>query len=331
MKLTNQFPRHILIPQQTLITKLSRLSTKLGGPNIYIKRDDTNFLGGGGNKLRKLEFYLGAAIADGCDTILAMGAWQSNHARLSAAAALSAGLDCEIILGKKVIRNDYDYNHNGNVLLDRIMGVKIHELAPTADLMTAAIARKAELEDLGKKVYIIPFGGSTALGSLGYVNCIEEIVQQSQQIGIEFDYIVATNGSSGMHAGLLAGNKIFPNKAKVICYTVLRPTIDTLPITLQMTQETLNLLESNIQITADEVLLDDNYLGTGYGQPTAAMREAVNLVANQEGIFLDPVYSGKAFSGLIGDIRNGKFKAGQNVLFIMTGGIPGLYAYQSEF
>ena len=126
MKLTNQFPRHILIPQQTLITKLSRLSTKLGGPNIYIKRDDTNFLGGGGNKLRKLEFYLGAAIADGCDTILAMGAWQSNHARLSAAAALSAGLDCEIILGKKVIRNDYDYNHNGNVLLDRIMGVKIH-------------------------------------------------------------------------------------------------------------------------------------------------------------------------------------------------------------
>lgn len=331
MKKTSQFPRYTLIPQQTLITKLSRLSAKLEGPNIYIKRDDTNFLGGGGNKLRKLEFYLGAALIEGCDMILAMGAWQSNHARLSAAAALSAGLNCEIILGKKVARDDHDYNQNGNVLLDRIMGVKIHELAPEADLMAAAITRKAELEALGKKVYIIPFGGSTALGSLGYVNCIEEIIQQSEDLGIEFDYIVATNGSSGMHAGLLAGNKIFPSKSKVICYNVLKQTTDTLPVTLQITQDTLDLLESNIQITADDVLLDDSYLGAGYGQPTAEMREAVSLVASQEGIFLDPVYSGKSFSGLIGDIRNGKFKAGQNILFIMTGGAPGLYAYQSEF
>lgn len=331
MKKTTQFPRHILMPQQTLITKLNRLSAKLAGPNIYIKRDDTNFLGGGGNKLRKLEFYLGAAIAEGCDTILAMGAWQSNHARLSAAAALSAGLDCEIILGKKVARDDHDYNQNGNVLLDRILGVKIHELSADADLMSAAIARKAELKALGKKVYIIPFGGSTALGSLGYVNCIEEIMQQSQQMGVEFDYIVATNGSSGMHAGLLAGNKIFPSKAQVICYNVLKPTIDTLPVSVQITQDTLDLLESNIHISSDDVLLDDGYLGAGYGQPTAAMREAVNLVASQEGIFLDPVYSGKAFSGLIGDIRRGKFTKGQNILFIMTGGAPGLYAYQSEF
>ncbi len=187
-------------------------------------------MGGGGNKLRKLEFYLGAAIDDGCDTILAMGAWQSNHARLSAAAALSAGLDCEIILGKKVARDDHDYNQNGNVLLDRILSVKIHELTSDEDLMSAAMVRKAELEALGKKVYIIPFGGSTALGSLGYVNCIKEIMQQSQQIDVEFDYIVATNGSSGMHAGLLAGNKIFPSKTQVICYNVLKPTVDTLPV-----------------------------------------------------------------------------------------------------
>jgi len=331
MKTINHFPRHILMPQPTLITKLKRVSAKLAGPNIYIKRDDTNFLGGGGNKLRKLEFYLGAALAEGCDTILAMGAWQSNHARLSAAAALSAGFECEIILGKKVARYDNDYEQNGNILLDRIMGVKIHETTAEVDLMAAAIARKIELEGLGKKVYIIPFGGSSALGSLGYVGCIEEIAQQSQQSGIDFDYIIAANGSSGMHAGLLAGNLISRSTTKVICYNVLKPIADTLPVTLQITQETLNLLESDIQLAVDDVLLNDSYLGAGYGQPTQAMREAVNLVAYEEGLFLDPVYSGKAFAGLIDDIRGGKFKAGQNILFIMTGGAPGLYAYQSEF
>lgn len=331
MKNINQFPRYQLVPAQTLIMKLNRLSAKLAGPTIYLKRDDTNFIGGGGNKLRKLEFYLGAAKEQGCDTILAMGAWQSNHARLSAAAALNAGFECEIILGKKVARDDNDYNVNGNLVLDRIMGIKIHETNADADLMAVAIARKAELEAQGKKVYIIPFGGSSALGSLGYVNCAMEIQEQAQNLGVNFDYIVTTNGSSGTHAGLLAGCKILQSTTKVIGYNVLKPTVDTLPVTLQVTQDTLDLLETNLTVTAEDVLLNDQYIGTGYGQPTEAMREAVKMVAHEEGIFLDPVYSGKAFSGLIGDIRAGKYTKGQNILFIMTGGAPGLYAYQAEF
>lgn len=327
----NHFPRHELIPHPTSITKLKRLSAILGGPNIYVKRDDTNFLGGGGSKLRKLEFYLGAARQAGCDTIIAMGAMQSNHARLSAAAALSAGFACEIILGRKVPRDDSDYLHNGNLLLDRIMGVTIHETDASSDLMALALARKAELEIQGKKVYIVPFGGSCALGSLGYVYCAFEIAAQEQSMGVAFDSIVLANGSSGTHAGLLAGCELSGSTAKVIAYNVLKPVADTLPVTSQITQEIFDLLQSGKLIDESKIYLDDSYLGAGYGIPTDSMREAVRLMAHEEGLFLDPVYSGKAFAGLVADIKQGKFTGQKNVLFMMTGGVPGLYAYQSEF
>lgn len=331
MKSLNSFPRHILVPQPTIISKLDRLSAKLGGPEIYLKRDDSDFLGGGGNKLRKLEFYLGEAKATDCDTILAMGAWQSNHARLSAAAALSAGFACEIILAKKVARHDMDYNNNGNLLLDRIMGIKIHETDANADLINVALLRKQELEQTGKKVYIIPFGGSSALGSLGYVSCAHEIQEQQQQLNVNFDYIVTANGSSGTHAGLLAGSKLFKLNTKIIGYNVLKSASETLATTQQLTNDILHLLGSSISVTDSEILLNDHYLGEGYGLPTTAMREAVKLLAREEGIFLDPVYSGKAFSGLIDDIKLGKYLGSDKVLFLMTGGFPGLYAYQGEF
>lgn len=327
----NDFPSYKLIPHSTLITKLKRISTQLGGPDIYVKRDDTNFLGGGGSKLRKLEFYLGAALQAGCDTIIAMGAMQSNHARLSAAAALHAGFNCEIILGRKVPRDDSDYLHNGNLLLDRIMGVTIHETDAAADLMVLALARKAELESLGKRVYIVPFGGSCALGSLGYVSCAFEIAKQEQQMGVNFDSIVLANGSSGTHAGLLAGCELIGSTAKVIGYNVLKPIADTLPVTSQITQEIFDLLQSEKSVDESKIYLDDSYLGAGYGIPTDSMREAVRLMAHEEGLFLDPVYSGKAFAGLVADIKQGKFAGQRNILFMMTGGAPGLYAYQSEF
>lgn len=327
----NKFPRYPLLPESTLVTKLCRLPKLVNNANIYIKRDDINYLGGGGNKLRKLEFYLGEAQFKGCDTIIAMGAWQSNHARLSAAAALHAGFQCELVLGKKVARDDHDYINNGNNLLERAMGVKIHTLDSSADLMQYAIKRKAELETQGKKVYIIPFGGSDALGSLGYVNCAFEIAKQEHDNNIKFDYIITPNGSSGTHAGLIVGGKLLNSTAQVIGYNVLAPTDTTLPTTLKLANEILELLGHKPTITPEDILLNENYLGKGYGQPTAEMRKAIKLLAHEEGLFLDPVYSGKAFAGMLGDIEAGKYLAGKNILYLMTGGTPGLYAYQSEF
>lgn len=330
-QLISQFPRCQLLPESTLITKLHRLPKIIGGANIYIKRDDINYLGGGGNKLRKLEFYLGEAKAQGCDTIIAMGAWQSNHARLSAAAALHAGFSCELVLGKKVSRHDYDYGNNGNNVLERAMGVRIHALTADIDLMQFTQERKAELELAGKKPYIIPFGGSDALGSLGYVNCALEIAKQEAEKNIKFDYIITPNGSSGTHAGLLVGAKIANLSAKVVGYNVLSSTEQTLPTTLKLAHEIDTLLGCDLSITADDIILNDKYLGDGYGQPTNEMRKAVKLLAHEEGLFLDPVYSGKAFAGMLADIENETYQRDKNILYLMTGGTPALYAYQSEF
>jgi L-cysteate sulfo-lyase len=329
--LLNKFPRHKILPEQTPISKLNRLSAKLGGPTIYVKRDDIDYLGGGGNKLRKLEFFLGAAKASGCDTILAMGGWQSNLTRITAAAALTVGFDCEVVLGRKVPRHDRDYEVNGNLVLERILGIKVHELDGKTDLNAFAEYRKQELEAQGKNVYIIPFGGSSALGCLGYVNCDFEVHEQSKIAGIAFDYVITPNGSSGTQAGLIAGYKILNSSTQVVGYNVLKPIEDVLPVTLELTQNTLDYLGFKQLVERSDILLNDQYLGPGYGQPTDMMRMAVKMVAQKEGLFLDPVYTGKSFSGLIGDIQLGKYKPGQNILFLATGGSPGLYAYQSEF
>lgn len=327
----NSFPRLRLLKQQTLIYKLEKLSKHLGA-NIYIKRDDTDFIGGGGNKLRKLEFLLGDAINKGCDRIITLGAIQSNHARLTAAACNYAGLSCDLVLGKTVKREDNDYTTNGNALLDKILGVTIHEPDVEADLIKYADDLGKRFIEAGHKPYIIPFGGSNPTGMLGYVRCAAEIKEQEASLGITFDKIVLVNGSGGTHAGMVAGVKLFSLKAKVHAYNVVRHNEKSFGITSGYAQDTINLFNNpEIRLTANDIIMYDNFLGSAYGQPTDEAIVAIKLLAKLEGIFLDPVYTAKAFAGLIDGTQTGKYNKEENVLFLMTGGSPAIYAYKSIF
>ena len=326
----DNFNRFELLSDVTPIQYLSRLSELLKGPQIYVKRDDLNILGGGGNKLRKLEFFLGDAIAQGADTIITTGATQSNHARLTAASSRKAGLECELVLSHTVPRYDVDYLTNGNILLDQLFGANIHKLDREDNQAEFVQELYKKLRQQGKSPYIIPTGGSNALGCLGYVCCIDEIAKYSAKNQLKFNYITVVNGSSGTHAGLMAGVKAFNYPTTVIGYTVVRPIQETLPITLDIANKGLQLFAPALAITSEDIILDDNYLGDGYGIPSIAMQEAVQLMAQTEGLLLDPVYTGKAFAGVLSDIRSGKFRPSDKLLFIMTGGSVGLHAYKNS-
>lgn len=327
----DKFTRFSLLNEPTPIQHLSRLSELLNGPQIYVKRDDLNILGGGGNKLRKLEFFLGDAIFNGCDTIITTGATQSNHARLTAASSAKAGLACELVLSHKVPRHDVDYLTNGNILLDQLFGATIHKLAKEIDQEKYIADLYTKLKQQGKKPYIIPTGGSNALGALGYVKCANEIAIYSKTTQQQFNYITVANGSSGTHAGLIAGIKALNYVTTLIGYAVVAPNQKTLPKTLDIANQCLQLFTPTSLVTEKDVILDDNFLGDGYGIPTSAMLEAVNLMAQTEGLLLDPVYTGKAFAGVIAGTRSKKFKPSDKILFVMTGGAPGLHAYKEVF
>jgi len=324
----NSYSKYPLLTKPTTIQLLSNLSSQLKGIQIYIKRDDTIPFSLGGNKLRKLEYLMGDAIAQGCDIILTTGGIQSNHAQLTAAVASYAGVECELILTQEVaIKNDA-YRHNGNILLENILGATIHVLSENEDATTFMENRKKELIRLGKKPYVIPLGGSTAIGNFGYVKCVDEILHQEKEIGVSFDKIIVANGSGGTHAGLLAGAIVNKLDADIIhSYSVILPWQQACNNTLEKTKSLLQLLKPNVEISENEINISSQYLGKGYGIPTNEMIEALQLLARTEGIFLDPVYTGKAFAGLLNDIERGKYNKDSNILFIHTGGIAGLFAY----
>ena len=326
------FPRCHLLDGITPIQHLPRLSKKLGNVDIFVKRDDVTGLGGGGNKLRKLEFLIGEAQAGGADTIVTVGALQSNHARLTAAAAAKAGLACELVLTRSVARDDEDFLLNGNVLLDSLLGATVHHVADPADAPAFIQTRIAELRAAGRSVYMAPFGGSSSAGCLGYASCASEIMLQSEEIQIDFDRIVVPNGSGGTQAGLVAGLLAMGRDARVVqSYTVLWPVEKAMTATRGLAQDTLTRLSPGRTVTDDAVVIVDGQIGEGYGLPTDAMREAVRTLASLEGLLIDPVYGGKAFAGLLKDIREGKFPQGAKLLFVMTGGLPGLFAYRRAF
>jgi L-cysteate sulfo-lyase len=327
----NDFPYFKLISHPTRTYKLEKLSKHLGA-NIYIKRDDTDFLGGGGNKLRKLEFLLGDAINKRCDRIITLGALQSNHARLTAAACNYAGLTCDLILGKTVLRSDTDYLSNGNLLLDKILDVNIHKPDAGVDLIRYAADFGESLAEKGHRPYIIPFGGSNPIGALGYVKCASEIKQQEQEIGVVFNKIVLVNGSSGTHAGTVAGVKLFGLNALVHGYNVVRHNEKSFNLTYEHAFAAINLFKNPaVSLTHADIIMYDDFLGSAYGQPTDAAIAAIKLLAKTEGIFLDPVYTAKAFAGLINGLETGKYDKCENILFLMTGGSPALYAYKNIF
>lgn len=321
------FPRITLFDAPTPIQRLERIEAalELKGARLFVKRDDLMGLGGGGNKLRKLEYLLGAAIAQGCDTFVTTGARQSNHARLSAAAAARMGLAAELMLTDTVPREDPSYLHNGNQLLDGLFGAAVHTLPRGADSLAAAYARAEELKAEGREAYVVGSGGSSPVGALGYVSCAQEIQAQEAELGLRFESVIIANGSHGTHAGLAAG---MDDPRRVLSFTVLAELAEAERGTLALANATRALL-GQAPLGAEDIRIDGSQRGEAYGIPTESMLAAVRLMARAEGLLIDPVYSGKAFAGVLAGLRDGSLKG--DVLFVMTGGTPGLYAYQPAF
>jgi D-cysteine desulfhydrase len=325
----SRFPRRRYTQGWTPLEKLDRLSAALGGPDIYVKRDDLLGLAGGGNKTRKLEFLVADALAQGADTLITCGAVQSNHCRLTLAAAVKEGLKCRLVLEERVA-GSYNPNASGNNFLYRLLGVESITVVKTGVDLAAEMQKLADdVAAQGRKAYIIPGGGSNALGALGYVSCAEEILAQTWDLGIALDQIVCASGSTGTHAGLLVGLIGNNSKIPLTGINVRRPRAEQEPNVHKLAQEVATLLGVPGGIPREAVTALGDWVGPGYSLPTDEMVAAVRMVAQLEGVLLDPVYTGKAMAGLIALVRGGTFTKGQKVLFVHTGGAPALYAYQN--
>jgi len=331
----DRMPRVALIDAPTPIQPLKRVEEALGpalnGVRLFGKRDDLMSLGGGGNKLRKLEYLMGDAAAKGRDTIIATGGIQSNFTRVVAAACAREKVACELVLAPLVPDTDEEYQRNGNTLLNELFGAKMHVLGRGQSAADFAKRRAEELSAQGRLPYLTPGGGSSSVSALGYVRCALELDTQLNSSGLNEAIIVMANGSNGTHAGLLAGFKALGRSPQNLrAFTVLAPADNSRCSTLAMANGTLELLGSSDRLNFDDVRIAEDQRGQGYGLVTDAMIEAVRLMARCEGLLLDPVYSGKAFAGVLGDVRAGRYPAGSSVVFLMTGGAPALYAYRSS-
>ncbi|RSM69322.1 D-cysteine desulfhydrase [Amycolatopsis sp. WAC 01375] len=312
-----------LEPMERLASVLSRKYRRV--PNLWIKRDDCTGLATGGNKTRKLEFLVGEALEQGADTLITQGATQSNHARQTAAAAARAGLECRLLLEQRQIR-DEEYERSGNVLLDELLGAQIVDRLPAGTDMAAAMDSLADdLRAEGRKPYVIPGGGSNPVGALGYVECAAEL----DAAPVPVDWVVHATGSTGTQAGLVAGLRAVHSPALVLGVSVRQPEQKQVDAVYTLAARTGELLGA--EVLRDDVLVDDRWVGDGYGVPTEAMTDAMSLLATTEGILLDPVYSGKGFAGLLGAIADERFDETDNVVFVHTGGVAGLFGYRSTF
>ncbi|WP_353892763.1 D-cysteine desulfhydrase [Proteinivorax hydrogeniformans] len=330
MDLTS-LPRRKYTDFSTPIENLEKLSKSLGGPNIYIKRDDLLGLTAGGNKTRKLEFLIADALEKGADTIITAGGVQSNHCRLTLAAANRENLNCILVLEESAAV-EHDTQKSGNYFLYNLMGVEDVRIVPNGtDVFEEMDKVASQVYANGGKPYKIPVGGSNSIGATGYVSCAQEIIQQSFDLGISFDYVVCTSGSGGMHAGLITGFEVNQSQTKVLGVSISRPKEKMEPKVMKLVSETTKRLGLQHTISEKSITCYDSYIGPGYALPTKEMVEAVKLVAKTEGILLDPVYTGKTMSGLIDLIKKGRFNSDDKVLFIHSGGAPALYAYTSEF
>ncbi len=329
MNLT-KFPRRRYTPGKTPIEKLSRLSKALEGPTIYMKRDDLLGLTGGGNKTRKLEFLVADALACGADTLITCGAVQSNHCRLTLAAAVKEGMKCQLILEERVA-GSYNPEAGGNNFLFRLLGVEKIKVVPGGSDMAKEMQQVADdLEAEGRKGYIVPGGGSNPIGATGYVACAEEILGQMFEQGLKIDRVVCASGSTGTHAGLVTGFYGNNSNIPVIGVNVSRSKDVQEELVYHLVNQTAAYVGIKSEIPRDAVLCFDEYVGPGYSLPTPQMAEAVRMLARLEGILMDPVYTGKAIAGLIDLVRKGYFTKEENVLFIHTGGSPALHVYMAE-
>lgn len=323
-----RFPRVRLAHLPTPLEPLPRLSEALG-VELWIKRDDCTGLAGGGNKTRKLEFLLGDAMEQGADTLVTQGAVQSNHVRQTAAAAAAHGLKCEVILEERTGSKATDYVHNGNVLMDRLFGTGIRFVDGGSDMPAELEVTAEQVRSAGGRPYVIPGGGSNAIGALGYVDCAREIVVQADELDLPIDRIVTATGSAGTHAGLVAGLAVMGADVPVLGIGVRAPKAKQEENVLKLARQTAALLGRPDAVTAEMVVADCDYVGEGYGLIDGAVIEALKMAARTDGIVLDPVYTGKAMKGLIALAKAGQFKD-ETVVFLHTGGAQGLFGYQGE-
>lgn len=321
------------IPRQTLgffptpIVKLSRLSKLLGGPVLFMKRDDNTGLAMGGNKTRKLEYILADAIAKGADTIITAGAMQSNHCRQTAAAAASLQLECHLVLGGTA-----PSEVKGNLLLDQLFGSHIHWSGENRKGEDIPVIFE-KLKKSGKSSYTVPYGGSNELGAIAFVNALKELDEQIVDYEKPFTHIVFASSSGGTHAGLMLGKKILNATYEIVGINIDKDESDKEAFNkhiLSLANGAAKILDLELKFSEHDLVLDSNYIGDGYGVVGDLEREAIGLVAQSEGVLIDPVYTGRAMGALIDMVRTRKIDASSRVLFWHTGGTPALFAYSKD-
>jgi D-cysteine desulfhydrase family pyridoxal phosphate-dependent enzyme len=321
------------LPRQTLgflptpLCSLLNISRLMDGPTVYIKRDDQTGLALGGNKTRKLEFLLGDALALGCDTLITGGAAQSNHCRQTAAAAALCGLSCHLMLG-----GDAPEQVSGNLLLDELLGATVHFCGESrkGEGIPALVAK---LQTQGHKPYVIPYGGSNSLGAMGYVAAFAELLAQCEAQDLKLSKLIFASSSGGTHAGLLLAKLLSGSDIDIIGINIEKPEITGVPFAkhiVNLVKQGAALLGQTVNVDESDVVLRDEYVGEGYGIVGAPEREAISVLAKNEGILLDPVYTGKAMAGLLAMLRAKEFSADENIVFLHTGGAPALFPYAND-
>ena len=327
----SRFPRLHFAHLPTPLEPLKNLTAELGGPNIWIKRDDCTGLAGGGNKTRKLEFLMADAEEQGADAIITQGATQSNHARQTAAISTKLGMECHILLEDRTGSNDPDYNFNGNVMLDQLYGAHASVRAKDSDMDQEMADLADQLRSDGKKPYVIPGGGSNEVGALGYVNAAAELLYQANSTGLRIDRVVHATGSAGTQAGLVTGLVAGGSGIPVLGIGVRAPQEKQEENVYKLACRIADHIGVGDVVKRDHVVANCNYVGEGYGLPTKGMVEAVKLLARKESILLDPVYSGKGMDGMIDLVKKGEFSQDENIVFLHTGGSAGLFGYRGAF
>jgi L-cysteate sulfo-lyase len=326
-----RFPRVRLAHLPTPLERMDNLTRALNGPEIWIKRDDCTGLSSGGNKTRKLEFLMAEARDQGADIVLTQGATQSNHARQTAAAAAKLGMDCHILLEDRTGRTDSEYKNNGNVFLDHLHGATTERHPSNPDMNGEMEKVAARMRASGRKTFTIPGGGSNPTGALGYVNAAIELVTQANDLGLRIDHLVHATGSAGTQAGLVAGLVGISSGVPLLGIGVRAPKEKQEENVFKLTVATAEKLGCAHMMKREHVVANCDYVGPGYGFPAADTIAAINMAARLDGILLDPVYSGKGMAGLIDLIKKGFFKKGQNIVFLHTGGMAGLFGYTASF
>ena len=327
----SDFPRFPLAHLLTPLEPLDRLARELGGPRLWIKRDDCTGLALGGNKTRKAEFLIGAALAAGATAVVTEGGLQSNHVRQTAAAAAKAGLGCHLVLDHQVPIITSIYRENGNLLLDRVLGATIH-LCEAGQTRADGVARLLpRLHAAGEVPYHIPTGGSNETGALGYVAAALELAGQAKDAGITIDRVLFATSSGGTQAGLVVGMALAGAGIQVLGIDIENEADSLMADVRRVAADCARKIGLKAPLRDDAFQIQSGYAGAGYGVPTPAMREAVELLARLEGIVLDPVYTGKAMAGLIDLARSGRIGADETIVFIHTGGMPAMFAYADCF